>query len=185
MSLYAVLLAVHQEAKKVVLGGNGAGAERCKAKMKSEVASGLKNYENNRSLIKKFLVLQTGTTRLCQLSQLILRLITARHSMLEPPSAMLKIEPLQLSRDTLIEQANLRIPISWPPTNCQFTFHQQPRFQLLNFPTLGIRVEGMLDDLATMVDHIHSTDIGIVAEFPMRGARETALRWSVGEVEVS
>lgn len=43
----------------------------------------------------------------------------------------------------------------------------------------------MLDDLAAMIDNKYPADIAAVAEVPVRGDREAALRWTRGEVEVS
>ena len=101
------------------------------------------------------------------------------------PPATLKVISSQSTRRILIEQANIWILAKRPPTSRQFTLHEQLRRQLLNFPLLGVRVEGMLDYLAAMVNHIDPANIGVVTKMPVRDGRKSALRWSVGEVEVS
>ena len=43
----------------------------------------------------------------------------------------------------------------------------------------------MLDDLAPVLDDVYPADVCAVAKISVRRDRETALRWSIGEIEVS
>lgn len=105
--------------------------------------------------------------------------------MLEPPPPVLEVETLQFPAHALIEQADLRVPTARPPTGRQFAFHQQSRRQLFDLPLFRVGVEGMLDDLAPVLDDVYPADVCAVAKISVRRDRETALRWSIGEIEVS